>query len=81
MPIGEYFKGGGEKVMAGMKKKYGKRAKEVFYATANARGMKPKSHMVHGASMSPHGDIGMMRQQEAIKLGTFKGVRAHPCEM
>lgn len=39
MPIEKYFGGHGEKVMAGMKKKYGKRAKNVFYATANKRGL------------------------------------------
>ncbi len=38
MPINKYFKGSGEKVMAGMKKTYGgKKAKQVFYATANKR--------------------------------------------
>ena len=40
MPIGEYFKGSGSKVMSSMKKKYGDRAEEVFYATANKSGMK-----------------------------------------
>jgi len=42
MPINEYFKGNGNKVMASMKKgKSPKAAKREFYATANARGMKP----------------------------------------
>lgn len=36
MPLDKYFKGKGEKVMAAMKKQYGdKKAKKVFYATAN----------------------------------------------
>lgn len=40
MPISEYYKGEGNKVMAGMKKKYGeKHGEEVFYATAKKKGM------------------------------------------
>ena len=40
VPIGEYYKGEGRKVMKSMKDRYGeKRGKEVFYATANKRGM------------------------------------------
>jgi hypothetical protein len=41
MPIGAYFKGEGNKVMRAMRKTYSdpKKAKSVFYATANARGM------------------------------------------
>lgn len=36
MPIRDYFKGDGKKVMKSMKKQYGKKkGKEVFYATAN----------------------------------------------
>lgn len=41
MPLKEYFKGHGAKVMSSMKKKYGDRAEHIFYATANAKGMKP----------------------------------------
>lgn len=41
MPISKYFKGSGEEVMKGMKKKHGKRAEEVFYRTANKMKMKP----------------------------------------
>ena len=42
MPINEYFKGGGDKVMSNMTKEYGpKKGKSVFYATANKKGMKP----------------------------------------
>jgi len=38
MPLSEYFKGKGEKVMSSMKDKYGrKKGKQVFYATANKR--------------------------------------------
>ena len=40
MPVGEYYKGSGEKVMKSMKSRYGEKAGErVFYATANAKGM------------------------------------------
>ncbi len=54
MPVSEYYKGEGSKVMAGMKKRYGeKKGKEVFYATANKNGMnrpgkknKKKTHKV-----------------------------------
>lgn len=44
MPIEKYFEGSGDDVMASMKKTYGdtKKAKQVFYATANEKGMKPK---------------------------------------
>jgi len=43
MPISEYFKGKGSKVLADMKSRYGdKKAKRVFYATANSRKMTPK---------------------------------------
>jgi hypothetical protein len=42
MPIDEYFEGKGEKVMTSMKETYAnkggaKKAKRVFYATANKR--------------------------------------------
>ena len=40
MPVSKYYSGKGEEVMSKMKKKYGeKKGKEVFYATANKRGM------------------------------------------
>jgi hypothetical protein len=40
MPVSEYYKGHGEKVMGNMMKEYGaKKGKEVFYATANKKGM------------------------------------------
>lgn len=43
MPISKYFKGHGNEVMADMKRRYkGKKATQVFYATANAKKMKPK---------------------------------------
>ncbi len=43
MPIDKYFKGHGDEVMSSMSKTYKdpKKAKSVFYATANAKGMKP----------------------------------------
>lgn len=43
MPLSEYFKGKGEKVMSDMKDRYGeKKGKSVFYATANKKGMAAK---------------------------------------
>jgi len=43
MPLGEYFKGKGRKVLESMKKKYGeKKGKSVFYATAKTKKMEPK---------------------------------------
>lgn len=43
MPLSKYFKGKGEKVMAGMKEQYGEeKGERVFYATANKRKMAPK---------------------------------------
>jgi hypothetical protein len=40
VPVSEYYKGSGEKVMSSMKKRYGDKAGErVFYATANKRDM------------------------------------------
>lgn len=43
MPVKEYYKGSGQKVMKNMKQEYGeKKGKEVFYATAQTKpGMKP----------------------------------------
>lgn len=58
--------------MAKMKKKHGKRAKEVFYATANKRNQNPEDKMPKGAKMSPSGDLGTYRQEESVKAGGFK---------
>ena len=42
MPLNKYFHGKGESVMADMRKKYGdEKGERVFYATANAKHMKP----------------------------------------
>ena len=41
MPKSAYFGGHGKQVMRDMRKRYGKRAESVFYATANKRGLKP----------------------------------------
>jgi len=47
VPVSEYFKGKGSKVLASMKARYGEKAGErVFYATANSKGMKPKDRKV-----------------------------------
>ena len=38
VPVGKYFKGHGEEVLAAMKKQYGAtKGKSVFYATINAK--------------------------------------------
>ena len=75
MPIGRYFKGSGTEVMGNMQKQYGaKKGKQVFYATANAKGMTPASKMPKGATLSPKGDIGMYSVMEGEKAGKqFKG--------
>lgn len=39
MPISKYFKGHGKEVMKDMKERYGKKAKRVFHALANKRGL------------------------------------------
>ena len=47
MPVSEYYKGKGRKVMHDMMDRYGvKKGKEVFYATANKRGLKPRKKKV-----------------------------------
>lgn len=45
MPMGKYVSGKGAEVMDSMQKTYQdpKKAKQVFYATANKNGQKPKS--------------------------------------
>lgn len=42
MPVSAYYGGHGREVMAEMKKRYGKRGENVFYATAKAKGQEPK---------------------------------------
>jgi hypothetical protein len=43
VPLKEYFKGKGRKVLESMKKRYGeKKGKSVFYATSKKKGMEPK---------------------------------------
>jgi hypothetical protein len=45
MPIGGYFGGHGTSVMSDMKKRYGsKKGESIFYATANKKDQKPKTH-------------------------------------
>ena len=40
MPLADYYKGKGEKVMSSMKKQYGdKKGKSIFYATAHKKKM------------------------------------------
>lgn len=68
MPISEYFKGHGKAIKQSIRKAHPNYSKEradaEFYATANARGMKLKSHMPEGATMSPKGDLGQHRADE-----------------
>lgn len=71
MPLSEYFHGKGRNVMRDMKKRYGKRGPEMFHKTANARGMTPMSHLPKGASQSPKGDLGKLRQAENARVGGF----------
>ena len=52
MPLDKYFSGHGTEVMKQMKKKYGKRAKEVFYATANKM-----KRMPHGSKPFTEADL------------------------
>jgi len=57
MPVSEYFKGSGDKVMSSMKKQYGaKKGKQVFYATANKAKSKGKDLVGPSKKMkSKHG--------------------------
>lgn len=64
-PQAEYFHGKGRKVMKDMTARYGKKhGKEVFYATANKRGMTS-----HGTMTMPK-DVGAARQVEANRIAT-----------
>ena len=53
MPLEHYFKGKGKKVMASMKERYGeKKGKQVFYATANKKGLgKSKKNKAQTAAL------------------------------
>jgi hypothetical protein len=47
VPKSAYYGGHGRKVFASMIKQYGRaKGEEVFYATANKRGLKPKKRRV-----------------------------------
>ena len=53
MPINKYYKGHGSEVMKNMKKEYGdKKGEEVFYATANKKGLKAED-MNEGTTAKP----------------------------
>jgi hypothetical protein len=41
VPLDAYYGGHGKRVAEQMKKRYGKRWRQVFYATANAKGQNP----------------------------------------
>ncbi len=59
--------------MKSMMKEYGtKKGKRVFYATANTQGMTPMSHLPTGASQSPKGDLGILREKEGLAAGGFR---------
>lgn len=53
MPLNSYFKGHGNEVMSNMQKEYGDRGKNVFYALANKKGLKPAAV---GDTASPYND-------------------------
>ena len=87
MPIGKYDKyfggkGGASKAKSAMATEYGaKKGEQVFYATKNKKKSAMKSNMPKGASLSPKGDIGQRRGQEAVRVsgGGFKGAKImHP---
>ena len=43
VPLSEYFKGDGKKILADFVKRYGEaKGKRMFYATANKKGLAPK---------------------------------------
>jgi len=43
MPLSQYFKGDGKKILESFVKRYGaERGKRMFYATANKKGLAPK---------------------------------------
>jgi hypothetical protein len=61
MPIGRYYKGHGEEVMAKMKSRYGaEKGERVFYAKATKTKGKPKKKTSH-ASHNSHSRTGGMR--------------------
>ena len=74
MPISGYFKGHGEEVMANMKKEYGgKKGEQVFYATANKKGVRPKSMKKGGLVLKTgiyrlHGGEFVMPKHQAKKM-------------
>ena len=80
MPLAKYDrafggkKGSAQKAHVSMVSKYGlKEGEQVFYAMKNKKmKAKMKSMLPKGASLSPKGDIGKMRQEEARKAGGFK---------
>jgi hypothetical protein len=59
MPVGAYFGGHGESVMADMEKRYPGKAKEMFYKTANKRNQKPKAKAAPKAKLPPRGGMGV----------------------
>lgn len=63
MPLDNYFKGHGIEVMNNMTKEYGaKKAKNVFYGTANSKGMKPKG----GPSPAGMSELGRPRLKRKL---------------
>lgn len=53
MPLSEYFKGDGKKILADFVKRYGEvKGKRMFYATANKKGQAP---MKKGKVKRKHG--------------------------
>jgi hypothetical protein len=69
MPVGAYFKGHGNEVMANMVKQYGaKKGKSVFYATANKRKVNPLDY-VDGKALGKHLRDGGMPGNPKVKQG------------
>lgn len=60
------------RAQAGKKTKTGMSAGKLEEYKTVKHAKHVKSKMPHGATMSPHGDIGAYRQEEAGKAGGFK---------
>lgn len=71
MPVSEYYKGSGRKVMRSMKKSYGpETGKRVFYATANKMGMKPSGDEMPTSKFGwNEGDIVIEQPEEPQPIG------------
>jgi hypothetical protein len=57
---------------AGKKTRTGMSASQLEDFKHMEKKRKPKSYMPEGATLSPQGDIGAFRQEEAVRVGGFK---------